>query len=144
MAVEGIPPGGFRTVNQITGTNDLMVRAGQSGLDVATELLSSHMSGAPVIDEDDKLIGFISEFDILRALRHGKDLARTTAQEIMANCSIVIEETTSLEDAVKAMEDFHLMVLPVVNNNGRIAYSITRHDLLRAWIGLGPGVEEHA
>jgi CBS domain-containing protein len=102
MAVEGIPPGGFRTVSQITGTNKLMFRGHQSGLEVATELLSSHMSGAPVIDEDDKLIGFISEFDILRILRQGRDLPRTTAQEI-----------------------------------------ITRHDLLRAWIGLGPAVEEH-
>ena len=45
-------------------------------------------------------------------------------------------EETTIEDAVKLMEDKRLLNLPV-KRNGKIAYTITRHDLLRAWIGLG-------
>jgi hypothetical protein len=34
-----------------------------------------------------------------------------------------------------------LLNLPV-KRNGKVAYSITRHDLLRAWIGLGVDIED--
>jgi predicted transcriptional regulator len=141
MRVQGIPPEGFRTVGQISGTNELMFRGRQNGLAVAIELLESHASGAPVVDDADKLIGFISEFDILRTLQTGKDLAKVKADEIMTSCPIIIKESTTVEEAVKIMEDLHLLVLPV-ERDGTIAYSVTRHDLLRAWIGLGPGVEK--
>jgi CBS domain-containing protein len=47
---------------------------------------------------------------------------------------------TSIDDAVKIMEEKRLLTLPVLVK-GKVAYSITRHDLLRAWIGLGLDIE---
>ena len=47
----GVPAGGLRRVGQIRGTNTLTLRVGQNGMVVALELLSSHMHGAPVVDE---------------------------------------------------------------------------------------------
>jgi hypothetical protein len=38
------------------------------------------------------------------------------------------------------MNEKHLLNIPVVKQ-GQVAYSVTRHDLLRARIGLGPGIE---
>jgi hypothetical protein len=38
------------------------------------------------------------------------------------------------------MEEKRLLNLPV-KRNGKVAYSVTRHDLLRAWIGLGVSIE---
>ena len=142
MTIAGIPHGGFRTISQIVGTNRLVFQGRQSGLAVAIDLLETHTSGAPVVDDGNKLIGFISEFDILRALQTGVDLAKARAHQIMAKSPIVVKESTSVEEAVKIMEDLHLLVLPV-EKNGSVVYSVTRHDLLRAWIGLGPGLEEH-
>ena len=40
---------------------------------------------------------------------------------------------------MKIMEDKRLLNLPV-KRNGRVVYNVTRHDLLRAWIGLGIGM----
>jgi hypothetical protein len=40
------------------------------------------------------------------------------------------------------MEDKHLLNLPI-ERNGRVIHSITRHDLLRAWIGLGVAIENN-
>jgi hypothetical protein len=39
------------------------------------------------------------------------------------------------------MEEQHLLNLPV-KKDGRVAYSVTRHDLLRAWIGIGTSGED--
>ncbi|WHZ24318.1 MAG: CBS domain-containing protein [Nitrospira sp.] len=143
MQTPGVPAGGFKTVGQIVGTNELVFRAGQNGLAIAVELLSSHTSGAPVVDAKGAFIGFISEFDVLKVLQANKELSRMTAEQIMAKDRIAVTEDTSIEEAVKIMEDQRLLNLPV-KRNGTVTYSITRHDLLRAWIGLGLDIESGA
>jgi CBS domain-containing protein len=109
---------------------------------IAVELLTTHTPGAPVVDEEGRFAGFISEFDILRALEAGKDLNRLTAEDIMAKDRIAVTDDTSIDEAVKLMEDKRLLNLPI-ERNGKVAYSVTRHDLLRAWIGLGVDIETH-
>jgi predicted transcriptional regulator len=108
---------------------------------IAVELLTTHIPGAPVVDERGDFIGFISEFDILRALEAGKDLNRLTAEDVMAKDRIAVTDETSIDEAVKIMEDKRLLSLPV-KRNGKVSHSITRHDLLRAWIGLGVSIED--
>jgi predicted transcriptional regulator len=137
--VAGVPVGGLKTVGQIVPTNELKFHAKQNGLAVAVELLSTHTPGAPVVDENNRFIGFISEFDVLRALEAGKDLSQCTADQIMAKDRIAIKDTTTIQEAVKIMEEKRLLNLPV-EKNGEVAYTVTRHDLLRAWIGLGLGM----
>ena len=78
MTVQGIPVGGFKTVGQIVPTNDLKFRENQNGMAVAVELLSTHTPGGAVVDDKNHFVGFISEFDLLRALEAGKDLNTTT------------------------------------------------------------------
>ena len=137
----GVPAGGLRKVGQIRGTNGLILHAGQNGMLVALELLSTHTPGAPVVDDQNEFIGFISEFDVLRALEAGKDLSKMNAEEIMVHDRIAVTSETTIEEAVKIMEEKRLLNLPV-KANGKVAYSVTRHDLLRAWIGLGTSGED--
>jgi CBS domain len=72
-----------------------------------------------------------------------KDLNRLTAGDVMAKDHISVTEDTSIDEAVKIMEEKRLLNLPV-KINGTVAYSITRHDLLRAWIGLGVDIETNS
>ena len=139
--IPGVPAGGLRRVGQIRGTNTLILHAGQNGMLVALELLSTHTPGAPVVDDRNEFIGFISEFDVLRALEAGKDLSKLTAEDIMVHDQISVTAETTIEEAVKTMEEKRLHNLPV-KKDGKIAYSVTRHDLLRAWIGLGTSGED--
>lgn len=136
----GVPVGGFKTVGQIHPTNDLVFRRNQNAMGIAVELLTEHTPGAPVINEQGEFIGFISEFDILRALEAKRDLNQLTAGDVMAKDHIAVTEDTSIDEAVKLMEEKRLLNLPV-KKNGKVAYSVTRHDLLRAWIGLGVSIE---
>jgi len=136
----GVPAGGLKTVGQVHVTNSLLFGRTQNAMGVAVELLSTHTPGAPVLDDRGEFIGFISEFDVLRALEAGKDLNQLTAEQIMVKDRIFVTDGTSIEDAVKLMEEKRLLNLPV-KVNGKVTYSITRHDLLRAWIGLGIDIE---
>jgi CBS domain-containing protein len=66
--------GGFTSVGQIHATNNLVFRRSRNAMGVAVELLAAHTPGAPVIDDSGEFIGFVSEFDVLRALEAQKDL----------------------------------------------------------------------
>jgi len=138
----GVPGGGFKTVGQIDATNNLVFQRNQNAMGVAVELLATHTPGAPVVDERGEFIGFVSEFDILRSLKAKKDLNQLTAEDVMVKEHISVTNDTSIDEAVKIMEEKRLLSLPV-KVNGKVAYSITRHDLLRAWIGLGIDIETH-
>jgi predicted transcriptional regulator len=143
LARPGVPVGGFKTVGQVRATNNLVFRRDQNAMGIAVELLTTHTPGAPIVDEGGDFVGFISEFDILRALEAGRDLNRLAAEDVMAKDRIAVTDETSIDEAVKIMEEKRLLSLPV-RKNGKVAYSITRHDLLRAWIGLGVSIEDQA
>ena len=139
----GVPVGGFKTVGQVHATNDLVFGRTHNAMSVAVELLTTHTPGAPVVDDAGQFIGFVSEFDILRALSAEKDLNQLTAGDIMGMDRIAVTDETSIEDALKLMDEKRLLNLPV-QRNGKVAHSITRHDILRAWIGLGIDIENPA
>ena len=140
MSIAGTPAGGLKTVGQIVPTNELKFGRKLNALAATIELLSHHIPGGPVVDEKNHFIGFISEFDVLRALEAGKDLNKVTVEDVMKKDHISIADTTGVRDAVHLMEEQRLLSLPVVRN-GEVMYTVTRHDLLRAWIGLGLGIE---
>ena len=140
MTVQGMPAGGVKTVGQIVPTNEVTFRKNVNAMEVAVELLSRHTPGGAVVDESNHFVGFISEIDVLRALEDERDLTTLTAEDIMVKDRISITDSTSIKEAVKIMEEKRLLNLPV-ERNGEVAYTVTRHDLLRAWVGLGLGGE---
>ena len=135
-----ISSGGKRTVGEIEGTNNLRFQAGQNGLGIAVLLLTTHTPGAPVVNEKGKFLGFISEFDVLRALEAGKDLNQLTAEDLMVKDRVAVTASTTLAEAVKIMENHRFLNLPI-ERHGVVVGCITRHDLLQAWIGIGLGIE---
>lgn len=141
MNTAGIPSEGFNTVGQIVGTNPVRFHSGQDGMAVTIELLSAHISGAPVVDQNGAYIGFISEVDILKALAAGQDLSALTAEQLMVHNPIAVHRSTPIADAIKIMADTHLLNLPV-EEDGTVTYSVTRHDLLRASVGLAVAIED--
>ncbi|BFU94126.1 MAG: conserved protein of unknown function [Nitrospira sp.] len=140
ITMEGVPAGGFKTLGEIDATNDLRFHSKSTAMDVAVELLAAHASGAPIVDDQGRFVGFVSEFDLLRAIESGKDLNQLTADQLMSTGHFVANESTTIGDAIRIMNEKHLINIPVIKQ-GQVAYSVTRHDLLRARIGLGPGIE---
>ena len=139
MNTTGVPVGGLKTVGQIVATNTLTFQAGQNGLAIAVELLSTHTAGAPIVDHEGKYLGFINEFDVIKALSLGRELTSLVAEDLMRIGPIAVHASTTIADAAQRMDEQCVLNLPV-EKDGRVAYSVSRHDLLRAWIGLGLGM----
>ena len=141
MDPEIIYTGGKRLVGDIACTNNLRFHTRQNGLGIAVLLLSTNTPGAPVVDGNGKFLGFISEFDILRALEAGKNLHQLTAEDLMVKDRVAVTTSTTLVEAVKTMEKNRFLNLPI-EKDGVVVGCLTRHDLLQAWIGIGLGIAQ--
>lgn len=131
----------FTTIGQLNFTNSLRFSPETTCMDIAIELLSSHLSGGPVLAADGKFLGFVSEFDLLKALDNSQDLKIMTAQEIMVKGPFLIQDATPIKEAIQIMEKNHLLNL-CVEERGFVTKTYTRHDLLRGYIGVDFGIDE--
>ena len=98
------------------------------GRDLAIKLLSGMYSGLPVIDDNGKVIGIVSEFDLLKALRDGKALEEVKAEDIMSKNPICVSENTPIEEIIDLMVRT-IFCVPVVRN-GTLVGVISRCDIL--------------
>ncbi|MEO8341875.1 MAG: CBS domain-containing protein [Nitrospirota bacterium] len=139
MTMPGTSAGGLKTTGQIDATNPLVFYAGQDGLEIGVALCSTYTAGAPVVDANSRYLGFVNEFDAMKTLDVGKDLSKLTMEQIMRKGRLVITQSTTIPDAAKKMEQHGVVGLPI-EQDGRATHSVSRHDLLRARVGLGVGM----
>ena len=119
--------------------------------EVVTLLLQKGYRSLPVVDEDGRLQGIITDGDLLRraGLSARLDLQvelpvadwqqqlaelraqRSTAVSLMTSPVITIPATASLRQAAQQMAAHDSKRLPVVDGNGRLAGWISRIDILR-------------
>lgn len=92
----------------------------------ATELMSKYrISGIPVVDENNKLVGILTNRD----LRFVSDLSLKIS-DIMTKENLRIAPVgTSLEEAEKILQEYKIEKLPVVNDDGELVGLITFKDI---------------
>jgi len=94
------------------------------------------VSGLPVLDENDRLIGVVTEHDViswvLPGSREGKqDPASVTVSEVMTAPAAHIDEYADVMDAVRLMLERRIKRLPVTSG-GRLVGIISRIDVCQA------------
>ena len=99
------------------------------GRDLAVKLLSGMYSGLPVVDNNGKVIGVVSEFDLLKAIKEGKKLEQVTAEDIMSKKPICVTENTPVEEIIDLMMKHNIIRVPVVRNDNLVGV-ISRCDIL--------------
>ena len=125
----------YATVKDIKKTNTLMAREDTPAYQIAQTLLESGFHGVPIVNSEDHVVGKVSEIDLLKALLEGKDLKQIKAYQVMEPSIPVIHESTRLEEAARMMHDEHLLRIPVVDEEEHLVGTLTRHDVLRGWMG---------
>jgi CBS domain-containing protein len=124
------------TVAKDIMSSELIKVRESTSLEEALKLMvNSRITGVPVIDAQDKMIGVLSDFDILqqvsKAERITPDLFKDKVEysrEVTA-----ITEDTPLEDIVDLLIKTRFRRLPVVNSDGNLVGLITRRDLMKVF-----------
>ncbi len=106
--------------------------------DAWLEFLDKKVHHMPVVSDEGKLIGIISDGDISKKLIScddgtGKNTGETV-KDIMSSDVVATSPLTDIRRIAKAMLDHHLGAMPIVNDNGSIAGIISRSDILYAII----------
>jgi CBS domain-containing protein len=82
--------------------------------EVASIMKVENVGAVPVVDEDDDLVGIITDRDIVvRCVADGKDPAETNVEEVLSHDLETIEPDADVEEAAKLMADRQIRRLPV-------------------------------
>lgn len=133
-------------VKDIMTTSVVAVRRDASFKEMAAMLRSRRISAFPVIDDSGRVIGVVSESDLLvkeavladgssllAALRHIREDDKATgitAAELMTAPAITIGPDAPVEEAARVMYDRRVKRLPVVDVTGRLRGIVSRVDVL--------------
>ena len=102
--------------------------------ELAMTLIKNQISGAPVASKDGKIVGIVSEADIVA--KKGKDV-----RAIMSKKVISITEDASVEEIARLMTTHAIKRLPVMNED-KIVGIVSRADIVSA-IAQGKHVAIH-
>jgi CBS domain-containing protein len=102
--------------------------------DLAMTLIKNQISGAPVASKDGKIVGIVSEADIVA--KKGKDV-----RAIMSKTVISVTEDATVEEIAQLMATHAIKRLPVMNE-GKVVGIVSRADIVSA-IAQGKHVAIH-
>ncbi len=144
-------------VRDVMTTTPVVARPESSLEEAAKLMINNRISGLPVVDLAGRVVGMITEGDLIRRAELGTDgrapswlsqfLAPGRAAErfvhthglvvrdVMTGEVLSVEPDTPLIEVVQVMESQQVKRLPVVDN-GRLVGVVSRADLLRALFNL--------
>jgi CBS domain-containing protein len=95
------------------------------------KLMREHDIGAIPIGENDKLVGMVTDRDIVcnGVARDGSGLATMTARDVMTPGIHCCSEDDDLAKAVRHMERLNVRRLPVINKNKRMVGMLSLGDV---------------
>lgn len=98
------------------------------------KLMSEHDIGAIPIGENDKLIGMVTDRDIVckGLARNGADMTSTTARDVMTSGIHCCRDDDDLAKAVRHMETLQVRRLPVINERRRMVGILALGDVSHA------------
>ncbi len=123
--------------------------------DLARLLMEHKISGVPVVDDADKIVGIVTENDLIRKNKRFhiptiirlfdayillgadkaedeiKKMAATSVGDIYTEKVVSITEETSLEDIATIMAEQHIHLLPVLDGD-RVVGIVGKADVVRS------------
>lgn len=154
----------------MTGKEHLHVVRPTTTVDEALEsLVATRVTGFPVVDDNFKLVGVVSDYDLLAldSISGGAEqdtnlfpvvdstwktfneiqklLSKTNGKvvgDLMTSAPLVVRENTNLEDAARLLLKTKYRRLPVVDVEGKLIGIITRGDVVRAALQIKKAAEK--
>lgn len=101
----------------------------------AAELMWRQQTGSLLILEDRRIVGIVTERDVLRTVAAGKDAASVLVGDVMTTDVITTSPDTSVRDAARTMAQHWIRHLPVVEN-GQLVGIISQRDITGVFAAL--------
>lgn len=137
------------TVKDVMSTHVIAVRGNATYKEMAARLHEMHVSAFPVLDEENRVIGIVSESDLMtkaalremmpdvfggmmRAREQAK-AAGVTAEELMTAPPVTVAPDDTVTQAARLMYGRRVKRLPVVDQDRRLVGIVSRADVLSVY-----------
>ncbi len=118
----------MQTVGEIMSRNPIRVRVPGTRRDVLRTLVKYNITGVPVVDKDDKLVGIVSRRDIFENPNE-EQLALIMRKDVPT-----VKEDDSIEEAAEIMIRYGRRHVVVIDDERRVVGIITPQDFLKVII----------
>jgi signal-transduction protein with cAMP-binding, CBS, and nucleotidyltransferase domain len=117
-------------IYEIMSKNVVKVSHEISALEISKTMVKRRISSVVIIDNNDKIIGIVTEKDLIKEICAKNLLANTlSAGEVMSSPLITISKNSTINDATKLMVEKKIKHLAIHENNDIIGI-LTTYDLI--------------
>tara|TARA_X000000950_G_C13542571_1_gene508191 strand:+ start:44 stop:643 length:600 start_codon:yes stop_codon:yes gene_type:complete len=101
--------------------------------EIALEIKNKKIGAVPIVDNENKLIGIVSERDIVtKMVVEARDADLTTAKDIMTTDIVSAHLEDDLEKTIGVMKNKNIRHMPVTDENGTLTDFFSIRDFLNA------------
>ena len=104
------------------------IKRGSRVIDALKIMKGYHIGGIPVVDENKKLVGIVTNRD----LRFEDNMERKIDEVMTKDHLVTTNSTTNLEEAAKILQTYKIEKLPVVDKEGKLIGLVTYKDITKA------------
>lgn len=135
---------GARTISDIV-TRDVITLSPHHSLSDSVTLMAKHsFRHFLVVDSANRLLGVVSDRDILRVLARTTHWHATSVSQFMSREVISVKADTEISVAVAKMLSKRINCLPVVDDDNNLCGIITSTDLLKTFRSVQESLEKGA
>ncbi|MFH8683018.1 CBS domain-containing protein [Streptomyces lydicus] len=131
-----------RRVGSVMTDEVVRARSGTPAAQLTRWLREYDISGLPVVDADDRVIGVVSATDLARAGRGAAGHGDLTAGAVMSAPARTVRADDSVVRAARLMSASGIERLPVVDEEARLIGMLTRRDVLRIFARADAEIRE--
>ena len=99
--------------------------------EAAHKMIATGLPGLPVVNEHMEVVGVVTEFNVLGAIREGMDLEKTSVGRLMTKQPATADIDTDCRDLIQMMLLDNYTIIPIVNN-GKCAGVVSRLAVMDA------------
>ena len=125
----------YESVEKYMATDLITFSLEQDIQDVINTMIENEISGAPVLDADENLVGIITEKDCLKAIidvaYHNQPLSKSKVKDYMTKNPQTVSVENDVLDVTNAFLKTHFRRFPVVDK-GKLIGQVSRRDILKA------------
>ena len=104
------------------------IRRGSTVQDALNMMRDYHIGGIPVVDDENHLVGIVTNRD----LRFERRLDKTIDEVMTSENLVTTHVKTNLSDAAQILQEHKIEKLPVVDNQNKLVGLITYKDITKA------------
>ena len=104
------------------------IRRGSTVRDALAMMAEYHIGGIPVVDDDNHLVGIVTNRD----LRFERSLDKSIDEVMTSENLVTTHQKTNLAEAADILQENKIEKLPVVDNNNHLVGLITYKDITKA------------